>query len=141
MMKNGLTKMNQSQNIKSLLIYTIRFLSVDWITTSIRPILDAWFIVWEIFEDCSPYALLIKWKISWHLHNTAISSTRSGARGAKQLVVLNIQTIFSGLSSFIFVSSVSRSVLNSSPINRFSIMIGMKPLNKRINGIYTVLSI
>ena len=51
----------------------------------------------------------------------------SGVLGAKQLVVVIIQTIFSEPKSLIFFSTAARSVRSSSPSKTFSIMTGSNP--------------
>ena len=54
----------------------------------------------------------------------------SGTRGAKQLVVVITQTMFSAPSSVILSSITGMLVFSSSPTKRFSITTGWKPKNK-----------
>lgn len=58
-------------------------------------------------------------KIKNTLHNKAISSILSGTRGVKQLVILKIQTILSGVNKLIFCSISSKLVVTESPYKLF----------------------
>lgn len=59
--------------------------------------------------------------------NRSVGSYLSGILGAKQLVVVMMQTTFSGPKSLICFSTAARSVRSSSPSSTFSTITGSNP--------------
>eukprot|EP01136_Pigoraptor_vietnamica_P011234 Opistho-1_new@3589 len=82
-------------------------------------------------DDCTPYALLTTWGTSRAAHTSPTSTTLSGARGAKQLVVVMTQATREGSPNPSIARAMpSRSVRSSSPSSTHGTISGFRPAAK-----------
>ena len=75
---------------------TRKFLSIDAMTASTLPTLQARSMAWQVGRLCRPNAWLMRWGMEWEAQRRAMETTSSGVRGAKVEVTERTQRMEEG---------------------------------------------